>query len=175
MNVSFPKKLKLISRIEWIAQPPLQEADNLTLPVPYVIIAHTATENCTKTSKCVFIVRIIQSYHIESRHWWDIGYNFLVGGDGNAYVGRGWTKEGAHTYGYNSKSIGIAFIGTFTNVKPPPQQIAACKYLIEKGVELGYIAKDYKLLAARQLQATESPGLLLFEEMKSWAHWAQTL
>lgn len=175
VNVSFPKKLKMVSRIEWIAQPPIQEANNLTLPVPYVIIAHTATENCTKTPLCVLIVRYIQSFHIESRRWFDIGYNFLVGGDGNAYVGRGWTKEGAHTYGYNYKSIGIAFIGTFTNVKPPAQQIAACKYLIEKGVELGYIAKDYKLLAARQLQATESPGQLLFEEMHSWSHWVHSL
>lgn len=122
----------------------------------------------------MLIVRHIQSFHIESRGWWDIGYNFLVAGDGNAYMGRGWNKEGAHTYGYNTKSIGISFIGTFTNVKPPPQQIAACKYLIEKGVELGYIAKDYKLLAARQLQTTESPGQMLYEEMKSWLHWVES-
>lgn len=61
------------------------------------------------------------------------------------------------------------------NVKPPSQQIAACKYLIEKGVELGYIMKDYKLLAARQLQTTESPGEFLYQEMKSWSHWVESL
>ena len=33
--------------------------------------------------------------------WPDIGYNYLVGEDGQAYEGRGWNKEGAHTYGYN--------------------------------------------------------------------------
>jgi N-acetylmuramoyl-L-alanine amidase len=38
--------------------------------------------------------------------WDDIGYNFLVGEDGNIYEGRGWTQTGAHCIGYNSKSIG---------------------------------------------------------------------
>jgi len=39
--------------------------------------------------------------------------SFLIGGDGNVYEGCGWTREGAHTYGYNKKSVGIAFIGNF--------------------------------------------------------------
>lgn len=39
--------------------------------------------------------------------WADIGYNFLVGEDGNVYEGRGWTQVGAQTLNYNSKSIGI--------------------------------------------------------------------
>lgn len=37
----------------------------------------------------------------------------MVGGDGNVYEGTGWSTEGAHTIGYNRKSIGIAFIGNF--------------------------------------------------------------
>lgn len=41
----------------------------------------------------------------------DIGYNFMIGGDGNIYEGRGWHKQGAHTSGYNRGSIGIAYIG----------------------------------------------------------------
>ena len=38
--------------------------------------------------------------------WSDIGYNFLVGEDGNIYEGRGWGKVGAHARGHNSDSIG---------------------------------------------------------------------
>jgi hypothetical protein len=38
----------------------------------------------------------------------------LVGGDGNVYEGRGWHKVGAHTYGFNKRSVGIALIGEFT-------------------------------------------------------------
>lgn len=40
-------------------------------------------------------------------------FRFLIGGDGSVYEGRGWHKVGAHTIGYNKKSIGIALIGNF--------------------------------------------------------------
>ena len=48
-------------------------------------------------------------------NWSDIGYNFLVGEDGNIYEGRGWMKRGAHAPDYNSESIGICVIGDFTS------------------------------------------------------------
>lgn len=168
----FSGKLRIISRGQWVAQPPAEPANKLKTPVPLVVILHTATENCSDFATCVFRVRYIQSFHIDSNGWWDIGYNFLVGGDGLAYEGRGWTSEGAHTYGYNAKSIGIAFIGTFNNILPPPSQIEAAKKIIEMGVEKGYIAKNYQLFAHRQLSSTQSPGHLLYEELKTWPHWA---
>lgn len=173
VNTTLPGKLKIISRLEWVAQPPTEPANALPVPASYAILMHTATENCTDQPTCVFHVRYIQSYHMDSRGWWDIGYNFLVGGDGNAYEGRGWKSEGAHTYGYNAQSIGIAFIGTFNKYMPPNRQIIACKQLLQKGVELGYLKKDYKLLAARQVSTTQSPGDILYENIKTWPHWSE--
>ena len=41
----------------------------------------------------------------------DIAYNFLVGGDGQTYEGRGWNVTGAFAPEVNNKSLGIAFIG----------------------------------------------------------------
>lgn len=38
----------------------------------------------------------------------------MIGGDGRVYEGAGWHTVGAHTYGYNRKGLGIAFIGDFT-------------------------------------------------------------
>lgn len=38
----------------------------------------------------------------------------MIGGDGNVYEGAGFHKVGAHTRGYNSRSIGIAMIGNFS-------------------------------------------------------------
>lgn len=52
---------------------------------------------------------------MDTKQWNDIGYNFLIGGDGNVYEGRGWGKHGAHSSPYNSKSIGICIIGNFTS------------------------------------------------------------
>lgn len=50
---------------------------------------------------------------MDTKHWNDIGYNFLIGEDGNVYEGRGWDVKGAHSRPYNGKSIGICVIGDF--------------------------------------------------------------
>jgi len=52
---------------------------------------------------------------MDQKEWADIGYNFLVGEDGNVYEGRGWDKQGAHSKLFNSKSIGICIIGDYTS------------------------------------------------------------
>ncbi|XP_018574112.1 peptidoglycan-recognition protein LF-like [Anoplophora glabripennis] len=171
-NSTISERFRIVSRLQWLAQPPTHEADLLKTPVPLVIIHHTSTESCISLAQCTYQVRQIQQFHMESNQWWDIGYSFLVGGDGAVYEGRGWKYEGAHTFGYNYKSIGVAFVGTFNSEKPPKNQIAAFKKLVGKGVELGYLEKDYKILGARQLYGTESPGTALQKEIETWPHWA---
>ena len=47
--------------------------------------------------------------------WWDVGYSFMVGEDGNVYEGRGWDQVGAHTYGYNTVGLGKGACITVTN------------------------------------------------------------
>ena len=48
----------------------------------------------------------------------DIGYSFLIGGDGNIYEGRGWNVVGALTNGFNRKGYAASFIGDFTSRLP---------------------------------------------------------
>ncbi|KAJ8737563.1 hypothetical protein PYW08_000158 [Mythimna loreyi] len=170
-----PDHLRIVPRSDWLAQPVENSLDKIRQPVPWVIISHTATESCRTQSECVLRVRIIQSFHIESRKWDDIGYNFLVAGDGSAYFGRGWDYVGAHTLGYNKYSIGISFIGTFNNDPPPQNQIDACLKLIKRGVQTGKLAKDYKLFAHRQLASTLSPGDKLYDIIKEWPHFVKNV
>nr|CAD7414335.1 unnamed protein product [Timema cristinae] len=172
-NTTLSGRLRILTRREWLAQPPLHQTDSLYHPVPYVIISHTATEPCVKQADCTFFVRTVQTFHIESFGWWDIGYNFLVGGDGYAYEGRGWNHVGAHALGYNNVSIGISIIGTFISVLPPDSQLLAAKQLIRRGVELGKVSPNYKLLGHRQVSATESPGTALYDEIKTWPNWVE--
>lgn len=40
------------------------------------------------------------------KDWPDIGFNYIVGEDGNIYEGRGWDEVGAHTKGHNYDVIG---------------------------------------------------------------------
>lgn len=112
---------------------------------------------------------------MKSLDWTDIGYNFLVGGDGQIYVGRGWHIQGQHVRGYGAISISIAFIGTFVNVEPPERQIEAAKRLMEEGVRLHKLHPDYHIYAHRQLSPTESPGQKLYELMKHWPRFTQDI
>lgn len=169
------KPLRIVTRNEWLAQPPRGKLDDLVLPVHKVIIAHTATEECTTQSECVATTSRIQQFHMapDSKNFDDIGYNFLVGADGNAYEGRGWDRQGAHTKGFNKDSICIAFIGTFTDIEAPVTQLSAAQQLIALGVELGKLDKRYELFGHRQLAPFESPGRKLYEVIKTWPHWSK--
>lgn len=113
----------------------------------------------------------IQNFHINSRKWLDIGYNFLIGGDGKVYTGRGWDFEGSHTLKYNAKSIGIAFIGSFKWIAPTENQLCAAKKLIAEGLLQKKISTDYQLFGHCQLRRTDSPGQALYDVIKTWDHW----
>lgn len=114
-------------------------------PVPYVFIYHTGTESCYYQQSCSQIVRNLQAKYISSYPWnRDIGYNFLVSGDGKIYTGRGWKTVGAHTIAVNEKSIGIALIGTFYDKSPNIAQFNSLRNLINFGVALNFIDREYK-------------------------------
>lgn len=129
------------------------------------------TSACYDLDSCSDIVRSIQRDHRDIRNWGDIGFNFLVGGDGAVYVGRNWNTIGAHTKGYNQNSIGICFIGNFETDEPKPQQLDAALQLITNGVRLKKLTPNYKIYGQLQLQATLSPGKHLFNVISSWKHW----
>ncbi|XP_058838801.1 peptidoglycan-recognition protein LC isoform X4 [Topomyia yanbarensis] len=171
------KPLRIVTRNEWLAQPPKETLALLKLPVHKVIIAHTASEGCTTQAQCVFMTSNIQEFHMaeDSRNYSDIAYNYLVGGEGNAYEGRGWDKQGAHTKGFNDDSICIAFIGTFISIEPPITQLSAAKQLIKMGLEQGKLVKNYELYGHRQLAPFESPGGALFKIIKKWPNWSAKL
>ncbi|CAG9838893.1 unnamed protein product [Diabrotica balteata] len=165
----------IVDRINWLAQPPLGEREKLEEPVKYVIIGHTATEEGFTQADNTLLVRLIQTFHIESRKWKDIAYNFLIGSDGLAYEGRGWGVIGSHTRNFNSKSIGISFIGCFIDHLPPESALKKAQDLIETGIKRGSIDPDYKLLGHCQCSGVESPGRRLFEEIQTWKNWDKSV
>lgn len=123
---------------------------------------------------CASLVRQAQEIHMNSNSIQDdIGYNFLVGGDGAAYEGRRWDKIGAHTKCYNSRSIGVAFIGDFRVEEPTHQQIIALLKLLRNGVEMNKISQNYSLIGANQVQPTESPGRMVYQILTKLPHWSE--
>ncbi len=85
--------------------------------VKFLIVHHTATPN--NESDWAARVRQIWDYHVNTRGWADIGYNYLIDQNGLLYVGRGEDVKGAHFSGHNSETCGIAYLGTFSSYTPP--------------------------------------------------------
>lgn len=187
---------------DWGGKPANKKLGEQKLPIQRVIISHTAAEGCESMVSriiphiplsinlsqppipyilsplkevCSARVKVVQSFHMDSWGWDHIGYNFLVGGDGRVYEGRGWNYVGAHTKGYNTNSVGISFIGTFTKTKPTERQLKACQLLIAEGVRLKKLDPNYRLYGHRQLSATESPGDEVYRIIKTWPHWSHEI
>lgn len=124
--------------------------------------------------ECIIIVNYLQKLHTgPDFRFSNIGYNFLISGDGNVYECRGWYKQGAHTSGYNRGSIGISIIGNFNNKLPNIKQISDVLTLIAQGNELKILANDYEIFAAAQLKNTISPGYAFMKLIKTWPHSSQ--
>ncbi|XP_044161291.1 peptidoglycan-recognition protein SC2-like [Bufo gargarizans] len=145
--------------------------EDLNTPVPWVIIHHTVTPPCTSTAACTTQLRNILQHHTRTNEWCDIGYNFIIGNDGNIYEGRGWSKVGAHAKGSNSKSIGISFIGNFMSGLPSQAAINAAKRLIQCGVNLKRIRRNYTLKGHRDVFNTACPGNALYNNIKTWGRF----
>ncbi|RZC39317.1 Amidase 2 domain containing protein, partial [Asbolus verrucosus] len=165
----------IISRSEWNARR-AKTSDILdVIPPPFVVVHHSEGSECSNVRSCKSQVKGIQNFHMNSNGWKDIAYNFLIGGDGSVYEGRGWEGFGIHCPKYNGNSIGICLLGNFMNKLPPTKQLDALKDLIACAKEKNYIASDYKLIGHRQGKSTDCPGDELFKEIKKWPHFDSSI
>ncbi|CAD7011840.1 unnamed protein product [Ceratitis capitata] len=162
--------VNIISRAQWGGRSATSKS-TLATGLSYAVIHHTAGVYCSTQAACSLQMRNMQNYHMDSLGWADIGYNFLIGGDGQVYEGRGWNTLGAHATNWNSKSIGISFMGNYNTNVPTAAQIAAAKALLADAVSRGQIKSGYILYGHRQVGSTECPGDNLYAEIKKWANW----
>ncbi|MGW4203805.1 peptidoglycan recognition protein family protein [Streptomyces sp. NPDC004726] len=87
-----------------------------------VTVHHTAESNNYTCAQAPAMVRGVYAYHVKSMGWKDIGYHFLVDKCGTIYEGRKGGVDrpvvGAHAYGFNNETTGIAVLGTYTSAAP---------------------------------------------------------
>ncbi|KAK6185078.1 hypothetical protein SNE40_007396 [Patella caerulea] len=164
----------IVSRASWGARS--TRLRNIRLPVRRVFIHHTVGSTCTSRESCSRVVRNTQNYHMNTRKYSDIGYSFLVGEDGRVYEGRGWNKQGAHTRGYNTRSIAIAFLGNFSNRQPNGAALTAAQDLIAYGVNNNKISPSYSLSGHRDANGanTACPGQALYNVIKTWPRYTSS-
>ncbi|XP_067648816.1 peptidoglycan-recognition protein SC2-like [Haliotis asinina] len=161
---------RITSRSEWGASPP-RSTSKLNRPVKYAFIHHGASAPCFSQSSCSAMVRRYQNQHMNRNGWSDIGYNFLIGEDGNVYEGRGWDRRGAHTRGYNSVGLGFCFIGNFMKRAPNSAALNTAKALIACGVSMGKIQSNYILRGHRDMGSTDCPGTALYNIIRRWPNY----
>ena len=86
------------------------------------VIHHTVNTNNYGPDDVPHMLWMIQSYHMDTRGWDDIGYNFVLDKFGRIWHARqGSIYEpisGAHVSGLNTESMGVSVLGTFSRVDP---------------------------------------------------------
>lgn len=151
--------------------------------------------------QCSQMVRNLQKADMRTDGLDDIRYNFLIGGDGSVFEGRGFNGLGQHTPNYNDNSLGIALIGRFDKVAPTEAQVLALRKLLQFGIAWEYLRSNYELFGYDQLVPGDddqpppqrqgmtssssspasvavgsrmaNPGAKLFEIIRKWPHWTE--
>lgn len=172
---------KIYSRAQWGADERIREQK---APSYYEVhggfVHHTVNANNYTAAQVPGIIRSIYSYHVRTRGWSDIGYNFLVDRFGRIWEGRAGGVDrpvvGAHTEGYNNYSFGAAAIGNFETVRPSSAVLNAYGALFAwklslHGVDAGSKAQRIgsrtfpAISGHRDTKSTACPGKYLYAQI----------
>jgi|GEM_PF-1285429 len=118
----------VIPRSQWGAPAPVCTPDVAGTLVG-AVVHHTANPNTYSTvQEAMAVMRSNAAYHINSRGWCDLGYNFVVDKWGNIYEGRAGSMYapvvGVHAGGFNTGTVGVAMLGTYDSAPSNATQAA---------------------------------------------------
>ena len=151
---------KIVERQAWGARPPNGEYAEHT--VDTLIVHHTYAPSSDDYQGAATI-RGIQSYHIDVRHWTDIGYHFIIGPEGKIYRGRPEEVIGAHCIP-NTGKLGISIVGNY-------EEETLNRETRESLVQLlGFFLSNYELDDARvfghqDFASTLCPGQNIYQQL----------
>jgi hypothetical protein len=127
---AFTPKPVIYSRKQWGADERIRGKSSLHYgDVHAGFVHHTVNANGYTRAEVPGILRSIYAYHVKSRGWSDIGYNYLVDRFGRIWEGRYGGVDrpvvGAHTLGYNDDSFAMSAIGNYEIAKPSAAMVQA--------------------------------------------------
>ncbi len=134
LEQKFPTVAPIMSRLGWRAAP--RVGDNESSDPYLVTVHHTQGHRPMNEAQAAAAVKSVQRYHMVGRgregkdNLDDIGYHFLIAGDGRVVEGRRAEYLGAHAGGANVGNIGVAMMGDFNKVKPTDAQIESLTRLV---------------------------------------------
>lgn len=103
-----------------------------------------------------------------------ISYTNIVFESGRVYLGRGFTRIGAHTADRNSSSYGIAAQGNFMTNDPSDELVNGIAKTIKKGIKQKRIRPTATIRGHRDVSATACPGDKLYRKLDDIRRKART-
>ena len=127
---TFTPQPVIYSRKQWGADERIRGKSSLHYgDVHAGFVHHTVNANDYTRAEVPGLLRSIYAYHVKSRGWSDIGYNYLIDRFGRIWEGRYGGVDrpvvGAHTLGYNDDSFAASAIGNYQIAKPSKAVIQA--------------------------------------------------
>lgn len=176
-DVAAAPRPTILGRAKWGADESMREDPPDYGSVRGAFIHHTVSASKYARGEVPGMIRSIYRYHVQSRGWNDIGYNFFVDRFGRIWEGRyGGVRKpviGAHTQGYNHESFAMAALGTYTETQPTGHiirayhRLFAWKFAVHGVHPRSRVRYDRGVLPAiaahRDAGATECPGAALYE------------
>ncbi len=139
-----PKQPPIISRAGWGADESIRRGSPIIFDrLGVVFVHHTASASSYSAADVPALVRGFYRFHVLSRGWFDIGYNYLVDRYGRIYEGRsgGITNNvrGAQVAGFNTGSAGVALIGNYNSAAPTAAQLTALRDVVAWRLDLAHV------------------------------------
>ncbi len=107
------------------------------------------------------VIRRMRAYHVQNRHWQDIGYHFVIDPRGGIWEGRPLRFQGAHAgAAHNKGNIGICVIGNYDAQGPSAAQVDSLTWLIRR-LCAQYDIPKRQIFSHCDLKATTCPGRFL--------------
>lgn len=102
--------MQIITRSNWQAGEPKHVTRRGWSVIDHFIVHHStgATLGADQSDDWM---RNIQKYHMDTLGWADIGYNVSVDHYGQKFEGRGFLVVGAHCPDFNTRSVGVVYLG----------------------------------------------------------------
>jgi N-acetylmuramoyl-L-alanine amidase len=121
-----------LTRSEWGAA---AAKHHTALPTFDSLVGHhlgdgRARHDTPSTEEIIEITQGIQAFHMITRGWSDIAYNWLIARDGTVVEGRGWNVQGAATMNENGHTQSVCYLsdGTIQGLTPAQLQATSDLY-----------------------------------------------
>nr|WP_246292528.1 N-acetylmuramoyl-L-alanine amidase [Naumannella cuiyingiana] len=179
-----PTRPAIVSRAGWGADESLRTdcGKRYGTTVRGAVVHHTEGSNSYSSAEAPGVIRGIYAYHVQSRGYCDIAYNFLTDRYGKIYEGRAGGVElpvhGGHAREWNTDTVGVAMMGSYVSTNPPTAALDATARIIAWKLAGNYRnPKGTVTLAGKQVNvifthgdvvATDCPGAKMQAQMPAF-------